>query len=194
MFVVVKSMYSLISLYHFLYKCIITPHTHNEEEGYFVGTVHQSRVCPEGHRTCQLNNFACLCSWLSMWKVSLLSKLHIIPFKTSKNATRQKHFFHFHSQVTLGFTVYSYAPPIYGSYVYPTWAVAMGWCIAATSLLPVPLYFIYKLKNSKGAFMEVNQISVIFYIELITNISSINRSFLQTKWAGTCIFISRSSV
>ncbi|WAR13464.1 SC6A9-like protein [Mya arenaria] len=40
--------------------------------------------------------------------------------------------------VTLGFTVYTYSPPAYQGYVYKPWAVALGWCIAAASIVPIP--------------------------------------------------------
>lgn len=59
------------------------------------------------------------------------------------------------TQVTLGFTVYTYAPPMYSNYTYPYWAVAMGWCISATSLVPIPLYFVLRLRQTPGTIMEV---------------------------------------
>ena len=58
-------------------------------------------------------------------------------------------------QVTLGFAIATYSPPAYGKYKYPQWAVIMGWLIAATSLTPIPIYWIYKMYNTPGTLKEV---------------------------------------
>lgn len=55
---------------------------------------------------------------------------------------------------TVGFTVYSYAPPVVDNYDYPEWAVGLGWCIASASLAPIPLYIIYRLVKTPGSFSE----------------------------------------
>ncbi|XP_052815419.1 sodium- and chloride-dependent glycine transporter 1-like [Mya arenaria] len=56
--------------------------------------------------------------------------------------------------VTLGFTVYTYSPPAYQGYVYKPWAVALGWCIAAASIVPIPVYIMYSLYNGEGTILE----------------------------------------
>ncbi|XP_045191547.2 sodium- and chloride-dependent glycine transporter 1-like [Mercenaria mercenaria] len=56
--------------------------------------------------------------------------------------------------VTVGFTIYSYAPPTVDNYEYPDWSVAIGWCIASASLAPIPLYMIYKLIKTPGSLLE----------------------------------------
>ncbi|XP_060591906.1 sodium- and chloride-dependent glycine transporter 1-like [Ruditapes philippinarum] len=56
--------------------------------------------------------------------------------------------------VTLGFTVYTYEPPSYGSYEYEQWHIGLGWCIAAFSLAPIPIYVIYRLYKTPGTLFE----------------------------------------
>ncbi|XP_053402402.1 sodium-dependent dopamine transporter-like [Mercenaria mercenaria] len=56
--------------------------------------------------------------------------------------------------VTLGFTVYTYAPPSYGDYEYEPWAISLGWCIAAASLVPIPVYLTYRLYKTPGSILE----------------------------------------
>ena len=54
--------------------------------------------------------------------------------------------FDFLLQVTIGFAIFTYAPPAYGGYEYPPWAVNLGWMIAASSLVPIPIVInIYSL-------------------------------------------------
>ncbi|KAL4240747.1 Sodium- and chloride-dependent glycine transporter 1 [Mactra antiquata] len=55
---------------------------------------------------------------------------------------------------TVVFTCITYAPPVVDDYVYPEWAVAIGWLIACCSLVPIPLYAIYKLCTTEGTMME----------------------------------------
>ncbi|XP_052231696.1 sodium- and chloride-dependent glycine transporter 1-like [Dreissena polymorpha] len=62
--------------------------------------------------------------------------------------------------VTLGFTVYTYTPPAYKGYVYKPWAVGLGWVIAATSLVPIPVYAIYALFTTPGTLLERLQVNL----------------------------------
>ncbi|KAK7498917.1 hypothetical protein BaRGS_00009726, partial [Batillaria attramentaria] len=56
--------------------------------------------------------------------------------------------------VLLCFTLAQYTPPTYGNYHYETWAVVIGWIIAFSSFVPVPVVAIYQLCNAKGTFLE----------------------------------------
>ena len=67
---------------------------------------------------------------------------------------------HYAFQVTLGFAIGTYAPPAYGKYIYPHWAVIMGWLIAAASLVPIPVYMIYKMYSTPGTLEEVNSLAI----------------------------------
>ena len=44
----------------------------------------------------------------------------------------------------------SYKKAIGGEYFYPDWAIAMGWCITATSFLPIPLFALYNVYKAKA--------------------------------------------
>ncbi|XP_046572988.1 sodium- and chloride-dependent glycine transporter 1-like [Haliotis rubra] len=52
------------------------------------------------------------------------------------------------------YSFYSYRPPKYGDYIYPTWATAVGWLISFSSLLPFPIVFIWTVYNTPGATMK----------------------------------------
>lgn len=46
-------------------------------------------------------------------------------------------------------------PPRYGDYVFPEWANALGWAVAASSMCLVPAYAAYKLCSLPGSLREV---------------------------------------
>lgn len=46
-------------------------------------------------------------------------------------------------------------PPRYGDYVFPEWANALGWAVAASSMCLVPVYAAYKLCSLPGSLREV---------------------------------------
>ena len=53
------------------------------------------------------------------------------------------------------FSVVDYKPVTYkkaidGEYRYPEWAITLGWCITATSFLPIPLMAIKNVLNAKA--------------------------------------------
>ncbi|XP_046350043.2 sodium-dependent dopamine transporter-like isoform X1 [Haliotis rufescens] len=52
------------------------------------------------------------------------------------------------------YSLYSYRPPQYHDYIYPTWATAVGWLIAFSSLLPLPAVFIWTVYNTQGATLK----------------------------------------
>lgn len=46
----------------------------------------------------------------------------------------------------------------YEDYTFPSWANSLGWCIAMSSMLAVPLYAIYKFLSVPGTFKQVSNI------------------------------------
>lgn len=59
-------------------------------------------------------------------------------------------------QFILIFTVIQYKPITYNDYVYPRWSLAIGFSMALSSVICIPIYAIYKVTRSPGAtFREV---------------------------------------
>ncbi|ESN90320.1 hypothetical protein HELRODRAFT_71249, partial [Helobdella robusta] len=58
-------------------------------------------------------------------------------------------------------------PPTYGSYVYPSWSVALGWIVSMFSIVPIPIYAIHRLSAEEGSLMEVT--IVYNFIFLLTD-------------------------
>lgn len=59
-------------------------------------------------------------------------------------------------QFILIFTVIQYKPITYNDYVYPGWSLAIGFCMAMSSVICIPIYALYKISKSPGAtFREV---------------------------------------
>lgn len=54
------------------------------------------------------------------------------------------------SQFILVFTVIQYRPISYNDYVYPTWAISIGFLMALSSVICIPIYAIYKVCRSEG--------------------------------------------
>ncbi|KAK9404342.1 sodium- and chloride-dependent glycine transporter 1 [Crotalus adamanteus] len=48
------------------------------------------------------------------------------------------------------FTVIQYEPITYNTYVYPTWAIAIGFCMALSSVICIPIYAGYYILCSEG--------------------------------------------
>lgn len=54
------------------------------------------------------------------------------------------------------FHVVNYKPLTYNSvYTYPVWGEALGWALALSSMLCIPLTVLYKLLRCKGSLWEV---------------------------------------
>ncbi|XP_064636169.1 sodium- and chloride-dependent glycine transporter 1-like [Lineus longissimus] len=58
------------------------------------------------------------------------------------------------------FSVIMHAPVTYGGYVYPKWAVGVGWLFALSSLMPIPIFMITILASGKGSFIDRLKYSV----------------------------------
>lgn len=52
-------------------------------------------------------------------------------------------------------SIVTFRPPHYGDYVFPEWANALGWSIAASSMSMVPIYAAYKFCILPGSLREV---------------------------------------
>lgn len=52
-------------------------------------------------------------------------------------------------------SIVTFRPPHYGDYVFPEWANALGWTIAASSMSMVPIYAAYKFYSLPGTLREV---------------------------------------
>ncbi|CAL9689121.1 unnamed protein product [Knipowitschia caucasica] len=49
------------------------------------------------------------------------------------------------------FTVIQYKPITYNDYVYPGWSLGIGFCMALSSVICIPIYALYKISRSPGA-------------------------------------------
>ncbi|XP_030634188.1 sodium- and chloride-dependent neutral and basic amino acid transporter B(0+)-like [Chanos chanos] len=58
--------------------------------------------------------------------------------------------------VILGWSLYTFQPPTYGSVTYPEWGIALGWCIAVFCLIWIPIVAVWKVaKGSGGPWQRV---------------------------------------
>ena len=67
-------------------------------------------------------------------------------------------------------TVVNFVEPRYGTYVYPWWAILLGWFLALVSLVPIPVIAVYKIIITPGSFREVRVFKMIFSISLCTDV------------------------
>ncbi|KAK3084720.1 hypothetical protein FSP39_017995 [Pinctada imbricata] len=51
-----------------------------------------------------------------------------------------------------------YRPLVLGTYKYPDWATAVGWCVSALSIISIPVYIVYKFIITPGNLKQVNYI------------------------------------
>ncbi|KAM8816594.1 sodium-dependent dopamine transporter isoform 2-T2 [Rhynchonycteris naso] len=51
-------------------------------------------------------------------------------------------------------SIVTFRPPHYGDYIFPEWANALGWAIAASSMSMVPIYATYKFCSLPGSLRE----------------------------------------
>ena len=59
-------------------------------------------------------------------------------------------------QATFLFSLIKYTPLTYNKkYVYPWWGDTLGWLLALSSMVCIPLWIIYKLSTIKGSLREV---------------------------------------
>ena len=58
-------------------------------------------------------------------------------------------------QMALGFAFYAYVPPTYGTYKFPEFAMAVGWCMGLLPFVPIPAVMVYRIISTPGTFREV---------------------------------------
>lgn len=69
----------------------------------------------------------------------------------------------FSSQGTFAFSLIKYTPLKYNNeYVYPWWGYVIGWLLALSSMVCIPLWMVYKIGTSHGTIKEV-RVSVLCY-------------------------------
>ena len=57
------------------------------------------------------------------------------------------------------FYMIAYEQPTYDDYIYPAWAIAIGWMITSCSLLCIPIFMVYVFVKAKGdTCCQVNSI------------------------------------
>lgn len=60
---------------------------------------------------------------------------------------------------TLIFLLLRYTPMKFNNtYVYPWWAYCIGWFLAMSSLVMIPLVMVCKVANGKGTLLQVNTV------------------------------------
>lgn len=63
----------------------------------------------------------------------------------------------FSLQGTFAFSLIKYTPLKYNNeYVYPWWGYAIGWLLALSSMVCIPLWMVYKIGTSQGTMKEVS--------------------------------------
>ncbi|XP_053113918.1 sodium- and chloride-dependent betaine transporter [Hemicordylus capensis] len=55
---------------------------------------------------------------------------------------------------TFLFIIIKYSPPRYNKYTYPPWGIAIGWLMALSSMICVPLYVVFILMRTKGTLKQ----------------------------------------
>lgn len=67
-------------------------------------------------------------------------------------------------QCILIFTVIQYKPITYNDYVYPGWSLGIGFAMAVSSVVCIPIYAFYKISQSPGStFREVQ-----YFLAMVT--------------------------
>ena len=82
-------------------------------------------------------------------------------------------------QIITVYNLVAMGRPYYGDYMYPNWAVGLGWCIAVSSLLPIPICFLFELLKHEGTLTEVRQKRMKF-----------NEAITRTSHTGIFLFSS----
>lgn len=84
----------------------------------------------------------------------------------------------FSSQGTFAFSLIKYTPLKYNNeYVYPWWGYVIGWLLALSSMVCIPLWMVYKIGTSQGTIKEVWMI--MYKLFLIWVLKNLLKIFLQ---------------
>jgi len=69
------------------------------------------------------------------------------------------------SQFILIFTVIQYKPITYNDYVYPGWSLVIGFAMALSSVICIPVYALFKIAVSEGStFTEVSALNKVIML------------------------------
>lgn len=88
-------------------------------------------------------------------------------------------------QGTFAFSLIKYTPLKYNNeYVYPWWGYVIGWLLALSSMVCIPLWMVYKISSTQGTFREVTLVlthiySVIFSVTAIATTTTTHCVSLQ---------------
>ncbi|XP_057218754.1 sodium- and chloride-dependent neutral and basic amino acid transporter B(0+) [Triplophysa rosa] len=52
--------------------------------------------------------------------------------------------------IILGWSLYTFTPPTYGSVTYPQWGISLGWCMTAFCLLWIPILAVWRVYKANG--------------------------------------------
>lgn len=70
-------------------------------------------------------------------------------------------------QGTFAFSLIKYTPLKYNNeYVYPWWGYALGWLLALSSMVCIPLWIVYKMSMAKGSLREVSDANITSEIKV----------------------------
>ena len=58
-------------------------------------------------------------------------------------------------QFILIFSLIDIQPVRYGSYLFPDWAILVGWCLSFTSVSAIPIVMILQILKERGPIIEV---------------------------------------
>jgi Sodium:neurotransmitter symporter family len=72
---------------------------------------------------------------------------------------------HFNNRFLSVYGLIGYTPLSYENYLYPTWANVLGFCIAGSSMICIPIVAIYKLLVTPGTLKQVSTVSNILHIQ-----------------------------
>ena len=64
-------------------------------------------------------------------------------------------------QFVLMFSIIIHTPVTYGTYIYPGWAIAIGWLFALCSIIPLPSVAIYKVMHETGPIRQVSNNTLV---------------------------------
>jgi solute carrier family 6 dopamine transporter-like protein 3 len=78
-----------------------------------------------------------------------------------------------------------YEPLTYEDYVYPAWANALGWSIAGSSMLMIPLMAIYKLIVTPGTFRQRLTILTTPWCDLQLPLNGVTTEPAQVRLTST---------
>lgn len=65
-------------------------------------------------------------------------------------------------QLVLIVSIATWSAVTYGDYIYPTWTTSVGWCLALSSLLPIPVTAAIKIFTANE--INIKQVEFLFVI------------------------------